>query len=73
MFVGVKFNTIVHPFTLADNRHYVFYIFRLLLRHPLIKYAAVPVYFLCAWLVIDAMGEAHRRGDSRAREKPIPG
>jgi alpha-1,2-glucosyltransferase len=69
MFLGVKFNTIIHPFTLADNRHYVFYIFRLLLRHPLIKYAAVPVYFLCAWLVIDAMGEAHRGNNSQVRPK----
>ncbi|KAK0715290.1 DIE2/ALG10 family-domain-containing protein [Lasiosphaeris hirsuta] len=24
----VKFNTIIHPFTLADNRHYMFYVFR---------------------------------------------
>ena len=52
----VHFNTVVHPFTLADNRHYMFYVFRLLLCHPLLKYAAVPVYFLCAWLVVGALG-----------------
>lgn len=52
----VHFNTVVHPFTLADNRHYMFYVFRLLLRHPVIKYAAVPVYFFCAWLVVNALG-----------------
>jgi alpha-1,2-glucosyltransferase len=55
----VYFNTVVHPFTLADNRHYMFYVFRLLLCHPLIKYAAVPVYFLCAWLVVGALGGIH--------------
>lgn len=47
----VHFNTIIHPFTLADNRHYVFYVFRYtILRHPLIKYALAPVYLGCAWL-----------------------
>jgi alpha-1,2-glucosyltransferase len=48
----VKYNTIIHPFTLADNRHYVFYIFRYsILRHPLIRYLLAPVYLGCAWLV----------------------
>ncbi|KAF2690863.1 glycosyltransferase family 59 protein [Lentithecium fluviatile CBS 122367] len=49
---AVHFNTIVHPYTLADNRHYVFYAFRILRRHPTIKYLAVPFYFICAWLAI---------------------
>ncbi|CAG8114268.1 unnamed protein product [Penicillium nalgiovense] len=56
MLAVVHFNTIVHPFTLADNRHYVFYVFRILLVHPAVKYAAVPVYFLCGWVVISAFG-----------------
>jgi alpha-1,2-glucosyltransferase len=56
MATAVYFNTIVHPFTLADNRHYMFYVFRILLRHPFIKYAAVPVYYLCAWMVLNALG-----------------
>ncbi|CAG7968117.1 unnamed protein product [Penicillium olsonii] len=57
MLAVVHFNTIVHPFTLADNRHYVFYAFRLLLGiHPAVKYAAVVVYFLCGWAVISAFG-----------------
>jgi hypothetical protein len=57
MLAIVHFNTIVHPFTLADNRHYVFYVFRLLLGvHPAIKYIAVAVYFLCGWAVISAFG-----------------
>lgn len=53
---AVHFNTIVHPFTRADNRHYVFYVFRILLRHPAIKYAAVPLYYLSAWSVISSLG-----------------
>ncbi|KAL2040465.1 hypothetical protein N7G274_006908 [Stereocaulon virgatum] len=52
----VYYNTLVHPFTLADNRHYTFYVFRLLLRHPAVKYLAVPIYFLCAWAAITALG-----------------
>jgi len=50
---AIHFNTIVHPFTLADNRHYVFYIFRILvLRNPLFKYIAAPVYVTCAWAAV---------------------
>ncbi|KAL2831897.1 phospholipase D/nuclease [Aspergillus pseudoustus] len=57
MLAVVHFNTIIHPFTLADNRHYVFYVFRILLRsHPYTRYAATTVYFLGAWMVISAMG-----------------
>lgn len=53
----IYFNTIVHPFTLADNRHYVFYVFRLLvLRHPAIKYCVAPAYLICGWLCIRTLG-----------------
>ncbi|QDS76643.1 hypothetical protein FKW77_008093 [Venturia effusa] len=52
----IHYNTIVHPFTLADNRHYVFYVFRILLRHPSIRYLAAPVYIFCAELTIQALG-----------------
>ncbi|RMZ01843.1 hypothetical protein D0860_07458 [Hortaea werneckii] len=54
--VVVWANTIVHPFTLADNRHYVFYVFRLLLRPPWMRYAVIPIYILCAWACIQALG-----------------
>ncbi|KAI9704750.1 MAG: glucosyltransferase [Candelina mexicana] len=53
---AIYFNTIIHPFTLADNRHYVFYVFRILLRHPTIKYLVAPVYYLCAWAAVTALG-----------------
>lgn len=62
MLAAIHFNTIVHPFILADNRHYVFYVFRLLTRyHPGVKYAVAPIYFLCAWAVITAFGLAAPR------------
>ena len=48
----IKYNTIIHPFTLADNRHYMFYVFRYtILRHPLIRYVLAPIYLTCAYLV----------------------
>lgn len=53
--LAVHFNTIIHPYTLADNRHYVFYVFRLLLRHPVLKYLAVPVYYACFCLSIQSL------------------
>ncbi|KAL8829963.1 MAG: hypothetical protein Q9170_005950 [Blastenia crenularia] len=56
MLLIVHFNTIIHPFTLADNRHYTFYVFRILLYHPAIKYLVVPIYFICAWAAITALG-----------------
>ena len=47
--LAINFNTIVHPFTLADNRHYVFYVFRMLLHHPALKYLSVFAYLASAW------------------------
>ncbi|KAI0186074.1 putative glucosyltransferase [Xylaria flabelliformis] len=52
----VRFNTIIHPFTLADNRHYVFYVFRYsILKAWWIRYALAPVYVVCAWLCWGAL------------------
>lgn len=50
--VVIKYNTIIHPFTLADNRHYMFYVFRYtILRHPLIRYFLAPIYLITGYLV----------------------
>ncbi|GIZ44523.1 hypothetical protein CKM354_000771900 [Cercospora kikuchii] len=54
----VHFNTIVHPFMLADNRHYVFYVFKRLLRPQWVRYLAAPIYVLTAWACISSRGEA---------------
>jgi alpha-1,2-glucosyltransferase len=49
--ITIKYNTLIHPFTLADNRHYVFYVFRYtILRHPLIRYLLAPAYMLSFYL-----------------------
>ncbi|EFA11523.2 Putative Dol-P-Glc:Glc(2)Man(9)GlcNAc(2)-PP-Dol alpha-1,2-glucosyltransferase-like Protein [Tribolium castaneum] len=48
----VHFNTLVHPYVLADNRHYIFYIWnRFYGRYFWFRYCVVPVY-LFAWFVI---------------------
>lgn len=65
--LAVHFNTIIHPYTLADNRHYVFYVFRLLLRHSALKYLAVPVYYVCFWLSIQSL--AHPTADPEMPER----
>lgn len=54
--LAVHYNTIVHPFTLADNRHYVFYVFKILRMHWSVRYLAVPAYVICAWLVLGTIG-----------------
>ncbi|KAL8957455.1 MAG: hypothetical protein Q9193_005275 [Seirophora villosa] len=76
MLLVVHFNTIVHPFTLADNRHYMFYIFRLLFRHPSIKYLVVPIYFMCAWAAITGLGglpnvQTPKKPEARIRQKMV--
>ncbi|KLJ13881.1 hypothetical protein EMPG_09228 [Blastomyces silverae] len=72
MLVAVHLNTIVHPFTLADNRHYVFYIFRILLRHPMIKYLATPIYFVCGWAVLATFGATSLRPSAYTATTTIP-
>ncbi|KAK9471302.1 alpha-2-glucosyltransferase Alg10 [Dipodascopsis tothii] len=48
----VHTNTIAHPFVLADNRHYVFYIWRRVIdRTPWSRYALAPVYVGAGWFV----------------------
>ncbi|KAK0761384.1 hypothetical protein N5P37_006334 [Trichoderma harzianum] len=48
----VRFNTIIHPFTLADNRHYMFYVFRYTIRRaPWIRYFLILPYTLSRWFV----------------------
>ena len=77
MVLIVHYNTIVHPFTLADNRHYIFYVFRLLLRYRITKYLAIPVYFLCSYAVFGALAGSNTdlQVDIKKREdtdRPVP-
>lgn len=56
MVVTIALNTVVHPYLLADNRHYTFYIWRWFLgRHPLAKFLLVPLYIYAAWSVFSSL------------------
>ncbi|KAI0388604.1 glycosyltransferase family 59 protein [Xylariaceae sp. FL0594] len=62
----VHFNTVIHPFTLADNRHYMFYVFRYsILRAWWVRYAVAPIYVVCAWMCWATLQGP--RGDSAVR------
>jgi alpha-1,2-glucosyltransferase len=53
--------TYEHPFLLADNRHYTFYIWsRLYRRHATIKYFMVPVYVLSTVLFYSLLSKANK-------------
>ncbi|KDO23196.1 hypothetical protein SPRG_10004 [Saprolegnia parasitica CBS 223.65] len=44
--------SLTHPFLLADNRHYTFYIWqRFYLKHALAKFVPLPVYMYAAWFL----------------------
>ncbi|KII93695.1 glycosyltransferase family 59 protein [Plicaturopsis crispa FD-325 SS-3] len=50
MGITVHFFTIHHPFLLADNRHYTFYVWRrVFMLHPAVPYLLIPAYIACAW------------------------
>ncbi|KAJ9111310.1 hypothetical protein QFC20_002601 [Naganishia adeliensis] len=47
---GLGSRLIEHPFLLADNRHYFFYIWRRIFRlHAIMPYALTPGYLVCGW------------------------
>jgi len=50
-------NSIAHPFLLADNRHYAFYLWRRVINvHPLARYALAPGYLVSATLLWHGLG-----------------
>jgi len=54
--LAVRYGTIVHPFLLADNRHYTFYIWRRIINaRAWTRYALVPVYATSAFSVIQTL------------------
>jgi len=52
----IRYNTIVHPYLLADNRHYTFYIWKRVYEyHPLGRYLVVPFYLFGAYVTYNTM------------------
>lgn len=56
LFAVVSLNTLAHPYLLADNRHYPFYVWRKFLgRHPLTKFLPIPVYLYAAVNIFESL------------------
>ncbi|XP_066581431.1 dol-P-Glc:Glc(2)Man(9)GlcNAc(2)-PP-Dol alpha-1,2-glucosyltransferase [Prorops nasuta] len=46
-------NTLVHPYVLADNRHYVFYIWsKFMGRYAIFKYLLIPLYSFSIYVIL---------------------
>ncbi|POY73142.1 hypothetical protein BMF94_3835 [Rhodotorula taiwanensis] len=57
----IKTFTIAHPFLLADNRHYAFYLWRRVINvHPLARYVLVPGYLVAGRLLWLQLARASR-------------
>ena len=55
----IHFNTLAHPYLLADNRHLTFYIWRrIILRHEAIKYLICPVYMFGLYHIGQSMAKS---------------
>ncbi|KAI0527673.1 hypothetical protein KFK09_003278 [Dendrobium nobile] len=60
--IFVHFFSIAHPYLLADNRHYTFYIWRKLIQaHRSMKYLLVPVYLYSWFSLTTALGKAQKK------------
>lgn len=56
MITAVHYNTIVHPYLLADNRHYIFYIWnRFYGKHMIVRYLLVPVYIFGVFVICKSL------------------
>uniref|UniRef100_A0ACD5V4T7 Uncharacterized protein n=1 Tax=Avena sativa TaxID=4498 RepID=A0ACD5V4T7_AVESA len=61
-FVAVHFFSIAHPYLLADNRHYTFYIWRKVIQsHWMMKYILIPVYIYSWFSVMSILGKSQTR------------
>ena len=52
----VRYNTLVHPYLLADNRHYTFYIWKRVFEYqPWGRYVIIPLYLFGAYVTYRTM------------------
>lgn len=62
--IGIKYIidnfTIIHPFLLADNRHFTFYIFKKLISHRYSQIFAIPLYHFSTWIIITTLNKSKR-------------
>ncbi|KAF7017221.1 hypothetical protein CFC21_030691 [Triticum aestivum] len=61
-FVAVHLFSIAHPYLLADNRHYTFYIWRKAIQARwMMKYILIPLYVYSWFSVINILGKSQPR------------
>lgn len=54
--VIVQYNTLIHPYLLADNRHFTFYIWsRFYGRHALARFVVIPVYIFGLYTMFSSL------------------
>lgn len=55
----IHFNTLVHPYLLADNRHYAFYVWKRLYEgNCTFRYLLIPIYMLGGYSIMERLKEA---------------
>ena len=55
----IHVNTLAHPYLLADNRHFTFYIWRrIIMRHEVVKYVLCPVYLFGLFHICQSMAKS---------------
>uniref|UniRef100_A0A0E0H2V3 Dol-P-Glc:Glc(2)Man(9)GlcNAc(2)-PP-Dol alpha-1,2-glucosyltransferase n=1 Tax=Oryza nivara TaxID=4536 RepID=A0A0E0H2V3_ORYNI len=60
--VAVHLFSIAHPYLLADNRHYTFYIWRKVIQvHWMMKYSLTPVYVYSWFSIVNILGKSQTR------------
>ncbi|XP_006652483.1 dol-P-Glc:Glc(2)Man(9)GlcNAc(2)-PP-Dol alpha-1,2-glucosyltransferase isoform X2 [Oryza brachyantha] len=59
---AVHFFSIAHPYLLADNRHYTFYIWRKVIQvHWTMKYILTPIYVYSWFSIVNILGKSQTR------------
>ncbi|XP_048558169.1 dol-P-Glc:Glc(2)Man(9)GlcNAc(2)-PP-Dol alpha-1,2-glucosyltransferase isoform X1 [Triticum urartu] len=67
-FVAIHLFSIAHPYLLADNRHYTFYIWRKVIQaHWMMKYILIPLYVYSWFSVINILAFPDLTGKSQPR------
>lgn len=60
--ISIHFFSIAHPYLLADNRHYTFYLWRKVINpHWTMKYLLVPVYIYSWASICSILGKTQKR------------
>ncbi|OAY24834.1 dol-P-Glc:Glc(2)Man(9)GlcNAc(2)-PP-Dol alpha-1,2-glucosyltransferase isoform X2 [Manihot esculenta] len=61
-FLSVHFFSIAHPYLVADNRHYTFYLWRKVIKaHWLMKYLLVPFYVYSWSSIFNILGKVRQK------------